>query len=339
MTKHVTKVAGWTASLFALAATASADIKLTENFSIGGYAAGSYEYFRPDPGASSDSLFNGAKGTPSADAVKTVFTANFKPVTGVISLFYIPSIPTSVMQDELTVLDAYVSYDAGGGVTITGGKFLSYLGYEAFDPVNMSQITYSPVTVGTLAAIPAYHTGLRFDYTEAAFSAGFAVVDSVYSPFGIAKGDGELKRNAGFEAYVKFTGVPDLIVWAGVAHDIQGGFQSEDVTVWDIWAEYKLAKNLTIAGEFLVKDGGEFSKGNTWLAYLNYAINEKFSVVGRVGGENLKGSTFGSDFIQYTVGPSVKLTDNLVVRAEYSYYDYDNGFERSLFGLQAIFKF
>lgn len=339
MTKHVTKVVGWSASLLALAATASADIKLNENFSVGGYMAGSYEYFSPDPGASSDSLFNGSKDTPSADALKTIFTANFKPVTGVISLFYIPQIPSGVMRNELTVLDAYVTYDAGSGVTITGGKFLSYLGYEAFDPVNMSQITYSPVTVGTLGSIPAYHTGLKFDYTESAYSAGFAVVDSVFSPNGIDKGDGELKHNAGFEGYFKYTGVPDLVLWAGFAYDTKGNFQSHKVTILDFWAEYKLTKELTVAGEFCSKDGGDFAKGSTWLAYANYAFTNKFSGVARIGGENLSGKTAGSDFIQYTVGPSAKLSENLTVRAEYSYYDYDGGFSKSLFGVQAIFKF
>lgn len=339
MTKHVTKVVGWSASLLALAATASADIKLNENFSVGGYMAGSYEYFSPDPGASYDSLFNGSKDTPSADAIKTIFTANFKPVTGVVSLFYIPQIPSGVMRNELTVLDAYVTYDAGGGVSITGGKFLSYLGYEAFDPVNMSQITYSPVTVGTLGSIPAYHTGVKFDYTESTFGAGFAVLDSVFSPNGIDKGDGELKHNAGFEGYIKYTGVPDLVLWAGFAHDTKGNFQANKVTILDFWAEYKLTKQLTIAGEYANKDGGDFAKGSTWLAYLNYAFTDKYSCVFRVGGEDLSGKTAGSDFLQYTVGPSAKVTDNLTVRAEYSYYDYDGGFSKSLFGVQAIFKF
>jgi len=339
MTKHVTKVVGWSASLLALAATASADIKLNDNFSVGGYMAGSYEYFSPDPGASSDSLFNGAKDTPSADAIKSIFTANFKPVTGVVSLFYIPNIPSGVMRNELTVLDAYVAYDAGGGVTITGGKFLSYLGYEAFDPVNMSQITYSPVTVGTLGSIPAYHTGVKADYADKVFGAGFAVLDSVFSPNGIDKGDGELKHNAGFEGYVKYTGVTDLTLWAGFAHDTKGNFQSHSVSIYDVWAEYKVMKELTIAGEFAIKDGGEFAKGTTWLAYANYAFTDKYSVVGRIGGEDLSGSTAGANFVQYTVGPSVKLSDNLTVRAEYSYYDYDGGFNKSLFGVQAIFKF
>lgn len=339
MTKHVTKVAGWTASLLALAATASADIKINDNLTISGYAVGAYEYQKPSGGPSTDSLFDGSKDTPSADAVKTIFTANFKPVTGVISLFYIPNIPTGVMKNELTMLDAYVSYDAGGGVTLTGGKFLSWLGYEAFDPVNMNQITYSPVTVGTLSSIPAYHTGFKAEYTEKDFSLGWAVVDSVYSNRGIDKGDGELKRNAGFEAYFKYSAVPNLTLWAGAAYDTKGTFQAHNVMTLDFWGEYSLDSKTTVAAEFLSKDGGDFSKGTTWLAYLNYALTDKIKCVFRVGGENLSGKTVGSDFMQYTFGPSFKVSDNLTVRAEYSYYDYDMGGSKSFYGVQGVFRF
>lgn len=332
-----------TASLLALAASlpASADVKLNEKFSISGYAAVAYEYFDPKPGTSSDSLFNGAKSTPSADALKTTFLADFKPVTGTLSLFYIPNIPTGVMRNELTFLDAYISYDAGGGNTITAGKFLSYLGYEAFDPANMSQITYSPVTVGTLATIPAYHTGVKWDYSSKDFGVGLSLVDSVYSPLGIDRGDGELKDNAGIEGYVKVTSVPNLTLWAGFAYDSQGGFQANEVLSLDFWAEYALTKQATIAAEYCNKDGGDFSKGYTWLGYFKYAFTDTFSTVFRVGGEKLEGRTAGQDFMQYTIGPAFKITDNFTTRLEYSYYDYKGrGLEsRSLFGVQALFKF
>ncbi len=318
---------------------AFADIKVNDNFTISGYAAGSYEYFSPDPGKDTDSLFNGSKDTPSADAIKTVFTYNLKPVTANISLFYIPNIPATVQKNELTVLDATLSYDAGGGFTVSGGKFLSWLGYEAFDPVNMAQITYSPVTVGTLSAIPAYHTGVRVEYGDKEVSWGAAILDSVYSPNGIDKGDGELKSNAGFEAYVKYTAVADLTLWAGLAYDTKGGFQTHNVTTIDLWAEYAVTKELTLAAEYCNKDGGDFSKGYTWLVYGKYAFTPQVSAVFRVGGETLEGKTVGSDFTQYTFGPAYKVSDNLTLRAEYSYYDYDNGGSKSLFGLQAVFKF
>lgn len=327
MTKHVSKFAGWTASLLALAATASADVKVTENLSIAGYAVGSYTNTSNDPGADTDRL--------DIDAVKTSFIGNFKPVTGTISLYY-----PGVDGQDVTVLDAFATYDVGGGYSVTGGKFLSYLGYEAFDPINMTQITYAPVTIGTLSAIPAYHSGVRLDYSDAAHSFGLAALDSVYGP-NIFKGDGELKRSAGFEGFYKYTGAPDLTLWAGFAYNTAGNGLTHSILVLDFWAQYVLSKQITIAGEFCTKDGGDFAKGSTWLAYLNYSATDKVSWVFRVGGENLDDKTklIGSDFVQYTVAPTLKVTDNLSVRAEYSYYDYDNGSSKSFFGVQGLFKF
>ncbi len=319
--------------------TAFADVKVNDMLTISGYAAASYEYMSPKPGTDSDSLFNGAKDTPSADALKTNFNFNFKPVSAVVSLFYIPNIPTGAMKNELTVLDAYATYDAGGGATITAGKFLSYLGYEAFDPVNMAQITYAPVTVGTLGAIPAYHTGIKFDYADKVVGYGLALVDSVYSPLGIDKGDGELRRNAGFEGYITSKGLGDLTLWAGFAYDTKGNFQAHNVLTLDVWAQYQVDKTNAIAAELCSKDGGTFSKGWTWLAYYNHSFTDKVSLVARIGGEKLSGKTAGADFMQYTLGPSLKVSDNLTVRAEYSYYDYKGGASKSLFGLQGIFKF
>lgn len=320
--------------------TAFADIKVNDHLSIGGYVAASYENTSLKPGASYDSLFNGAKGTPSADAIKTTFTTEFKPVTGVVSLFYIPNLATN----ELSILDAYVGYDAGGGTTITAGKFLSYLGYEAFDPTNMNQITYGAVTVGTLGAIPAYHTGAKIDYADKTFGAGFAVVDSVFSPNGFAKGDGELRDNAGFEGYVKSTAVADLTLWAGFAYDTKGGFQTHSVFAVDVWAEYALSKESTIAAEYCNKNGGPLSKGYTWLAYYKYAASKQLAWVFRLSGEKLSDSTKktgAQEFLQYTIGPSFAVTDNLSLRAEYSFYDYSGKglSSKSLFGLQGIFKF
>ena len=131
--------------------TAFADIKVNDNLMINGYVAGSYEYKKTKTLPATDSLFDGTKDTPSADAALTAFNFTFKPVTAVVSLYYVPNLATN----ELTVLDAYATYDVGGGLSITGGKFLSYLGYEAFHTASMSQITYGSVTIGTLASIPA----------------------------------------------------------------------------------------------------------------------------------------------------------------------------------------
>ena len=33
--------------------------------------------------------------------------------------------------------EAYITYDFGNGFSVTGGRMLSYMGFEAFDPTNM----------------------------------------------------------------------------------------------------------------------------------------------------------------------------------------------------------
>jgi hypothetical protein len=335
MTKHTTKLAGWAAaSLLTLAATASADVKLNDNITFSGYAAGGYVSYKADGMPAVDSLFDASKTVPDYQDVLTKFTMNYKPVTGVISLNYFPNLGGS---NEFTVLDAYATYDTGAGVTITGGKFLSYLGYESFYPVYMDQISYA--NGDFLAPIPGYHTGLKMDYSGNGQGFGAAVLDSVYSPFGGTRGDGELQHNAGFEAYYTYTGVKDLTLWAGVAYDSKGGFEAHDVTTFDFWASYAINPSLRIAGEFVTKDGGPGAKGTNWITFLNYAFTDKVSSTFRISGEEMADG--GSKFIKYTVAPAYAVTANLSVRAEFSYYDYDRYATDSatFYGVQAVFKF
>jgi hypothetical protein len=326
MTKQTIRLAGWASALLSLASTALADVKLNENFSVGGYAVGSYQYTKTDGSPATDRF--------DTDAIKTAFTASFKPVTGVVSLFY-----PGVAGDEVTVLDAYATYDAGEGYSITGGKFLSYHGYEAFDPVNMTQITYAAPTAGSMFSIPAYHSGIRLDYSDSAHSFGLALVDSVYSPYSIFKGDGELKDNAGFEGYYKYTGTKDLTIFAGVAYDSKGGFQSHSVLMLDLWAQYNVSSEVYIAGEVANSNAGMGIKSTSWLALLGYTPAGPVSWIFRLSGDSPKAAVGADKYLQYTVSPTYKLTDNLSIRGEYSYYDYKNSGSKSFFGVQALFKF
>lgn len=351
MTNRVIQLGGLAATVLTLAASAYADIKLNDNFMINGYAAGSYEYTKWKGADATDSLFNGTNDTPSADAVKMALNMTFKPVTGVISLYYIPNYPTNKATNQLTVLDAYVTYDAGQGVTITAGKFLSWMGYEAFDTVNMAQITYGAPTVGGLAAIPAYHTGIKAEFSNAEWGSGVAVVDSVYSPYGYDRGDGELIHNAGFEAYLTYKGVKDFTLWGGLVYDTAGNFEPHSIWMLDVWAQYAVNKQITVAGEVTYTDKGTYQvgsgedafwvtpKGWDYLLYFNYAFDDKTSLVLRFSGENPESNAMLPKYQQYTVGPSYAVTANLTVRAEYSYYHYDNGASKNFLGVQGIFKF
>jgi hypothetical protein len=335
MIKHTKKLAGWAATSLILAASASADIKLNDNITFSGYAVGGYVNYKAAGYPAVDSLFDASQTVPNYQDVLTKFTLNYKPVTGVISFNYFPNLTGA----EFTVLDAYLTYDAGGGASVTLGKFLSYLGYESFYPASMDQISYA--NGDFLAPIPGYHTGAKFDYSGGGHGFGFAAVDSVYSPFNGTKGDGELQHNAGFEGYYTYTGVQNLTLWAGFAYDTKGKFstQTHSVATFDFWASYQLTKEVRIAGEFVTKDGGVGAKGTNWLAFLNYTFTPTVSSTFRIAGEDMKDG--GPSFMKYTVSPSVALTSNLSIRAEYSYYDYKDAWtsSASFYGVQAVFKF
>jgi hypothetical protein len=314
------------AASLAVSLTAFADIKVNESLSVSGYAVGSYKITDPDPGSATDRL--------DIDAVKTLFTTNFKPVTGVISLYYQPGAPSDV-----TVLDAFATVDVGGGSTITAGKFLSYLGYEAFDIPNMSQISYA--NGDFLGAIPAYHTGVKWDYSDKDTGFGLAVVDSVYSGPNYLKGDGELRHNAGFEGYFVYKAIPDLTVWTGFAYDTKGNVihKNDEILTFNIWLGYNLTKESTLGLEYVNKDGGVGDRGYNWLAFYSYAFSPNVSSAFRVSGEEMKDG--GPSFTKFTVSPAYKVNDNFLVRAEVSYYDYkDYSADKALFfGLQTILKF
>ena len=305
--------------------TAFADIKVNDSFSVSGYAAGSYRTTDPDPGPASDKF--------DLDAVKTLFSTNFKPVTGVVSLYYQPNAP-----HDITVLDAYATVDIGGGSTVTAGKFLSYLGYEAFDLVNMSQISYA--NGDFLGPIPGYHTGVKYDYSDKDTGFGLAVLDSVYSGPYYLKGDGELKHSGGFEGYFVYKAIENLTVWTGFAYDTKGNVinKNEDILTLNIWLGYNVSKEATVGLEYVTKDGGIGNKGYNWLAFYGYNFSPKVSSAFRLSGEKMKN---GPGFTKYTVSPAYKVNDNFLVRAELSYYDYTKYTADSalFFGVQTVFKF
>jgi hypothetical protein len=311
-----------------LSSSAFADIKLNDSLTISGYLSGSYAAVHTTPGTTTDSLF---KGLPS-DSSQLLVKGTFAPVTAVASLYFVPNSSVS----ETNVLDANLTYDAGGGLSVTGGRFLSYMGYESFFTANNPEISFA--NGDFLGAIPGFHEGIRADYTSSTWTGGVALVDSLYNT-GALKGDSELRKNAGLEGYFAFKGVTDLTIWAGVGYEYKGNLATHNTLLFDLWAEYALSKTVKLAAEYADKDGGTGNKGYNWLALANFTASDKASVAVRVSGEKMKNG--GPEFTRGTIAPAYALTDKLTIRAEYTYTDYNNfGLEKANFyGLQAFLKF
>lgn len=323
MIKPISKLAGAVCA-FAVVATAFADIKVNDHISVNGYAVGAATNTDIDGGDNIDTYFE-SKGSPAvvnADAVKLGVLGTAGQFSAYGSVLYLPG-----AADEAGLLDAYVTYDTGIGLKITGGKFLSYLGYEAFDPINMAQLTYGP----TIYAIPAYHSGAKLDYAGKTFSVGLAAVDSVFlGSRGFMEGDREFEDDLGWEAMVTYTGIEKLTVFAGVGMEDTDG-ADDDLFIFDLWASYALTDKVTIAAEYDTQN--DVMSG--WMAFLSYKFTDKFSTAFRVGGVDWDG---GGNDTKYTVAPTLSITDNFALRAEVTLNEGDTG-DYTFYGVQAVFKF
>ena len=259
---------------------------------------------------------NSTPSTSTLDLTAAKFgaTGKFGKVTGYASLYY--------NGTKTDLLDAYATLDAGSGLSITVGKFLSYMGYEAFDVPNMAQISYAQA----IATIPAYHSGIKFDYAAATYSTGFAVIDSLNGS-SIYKGDGDLKK-PGLEAYYSYKGIKDTTIWFGVADEVA----SKNV-FYDLWVSYALNKTDSLGAEVIKVE----SANVYWLLAYTKGLTDKWSLTSRVSGDSPKGTASNTKF---TLSPSYTINDHFIARAEVSYIpSYGSTKSSTYFAAQTIFKF
>ena len=193
-----------------------------------------------------------------------------------------------------TLEEAIITYAFGNGFSVTGGKRLSYLGFEAYDPINMYQFSYAYDAVGTQDIYDAYDEGFTIDYAGDMFSVGI---------FSSAEQDG------GFEYALAFTGVENLTVKA-----IWADWDAYEATTY--WASYQLDK-LLLAVEVAERDNTTGTDIEGWLIMGNYSVNDALALTLRYSEEEV-GTT---DYEKFTISPSYAFTDSLSGLIEYSTYD------------------
>jgi hypothetical protein len=306
------------------AAALHAEISINENFAVSGYVNGSAYYSETEGEDTSKA---------DLDSMKLVAIAKFAPLTVTTSLFAFGTGSGNGFNNSPIFLDAYGTYDFGNGTTVTAGKYLSWLGYEAFDIPNMLQISYANPTA---AYIPAYHTGVKVEKSTDAFAVGVGVTDSLYGPT-YYRGDGDLKDGIGLEAYFTYKAIKDFTLFAGVGYDTGNAMQSKSF-VADIWAQYVVDK-LTFAAEFCYGSTDfkmyDDTDGYFGLILVKYQFTDKWSSTFRISaGEG----DAGDKFTRLTVAPTYAVTKNLDIVTEYSFTDHED-MDSNYLGIQARFKF
>ena len=218
--------------------------------------------------------------------------------------------------------EAIVTYDFGNGFSVTAGKMLSYLGFEAYDAPNMYQYSYAydagaAGVNGNQNIYDGYDDGISLDFGNDMFSFGV---------FASAESDG------GYEYALAFTGIENLTVKA-----IMADWDTYEVTT--LWASYQFDK-LLLAAEVAKRDLENTTADiDGWLLMGNYSVNDSVAVTLRYSEQEVGLSSFE----KITLSPSYTFNDNFSALLEYSSYDTENvaaaNEPNDLFAVELIYTF
>ena len=130
--------------------------------------------------------------------------------------------------------EAVVTYAFNDNLSVSVGRMLSYLGFEAYDPTNMYQFSYAyDYASGVQDIYDAYADGMSVDYAGDVYSIGIWT---------------DLAEQSSFEYAFAFTGVENLTVKA-----IFADYGANADEIYTLWASYQIG-NLLLGIEFAEDD-------------------------------------------------------------------------------------
>lgn len=237
--------------------------------------------------------------------------------------------------DEFTVEQAYLRLDTDSGFGITAGKFLSALGFEAYDAINLYQISVSSTLVaGGHVSYPGMMHGVSFDFSNDIFKIYAALLSGVFD-----NTDTDLEE-MGYEAQISLMPVKGLTIKAGYATDsVADSIEAPgyDQSIMNIWASYSVG-GVTLAAEYndLTDQGAEGVDGDGYLVMANVKMTENSSITFRHSAMDLND---GTDESEFTICPSMVWNDHLTLLAEYRVTDVANGSDWDWFAVEALITF
>lgn len=211
--------------------------------------------------------------------------------------------------------EAVATYSFNDNLSVSVGRMLSYLGFEAYDAPNMYQISSAYITsYGYL--YDGYADGISIDYATDMFSVGIWA---------------GLEEQSSFEYALAYTGIENL-----TAKYIYADYGGSDESKQTVWASYSMG-SLLLAAEVAQHENDSGTAGNDTDAYLimaNYGLTDSVSLTLRLSSTEDKGASV-SETEKFTVSPTYMVTDDLALLAEYS--DIENSDE--FVGIELIYTF
>ena len=286
-----------------MATAAHAQIKITDNLSVTGFLDMSSTY---DSNTKANSL--------SFDQFEVDFLYDYG--NGVNARADINSLSGGSVDLE----QAFVTYTAPNGFSITGGKFLSCSGWEAAEPTGLYQYSYSATLV-----YGGYQNGVATGFGGDKVSFYGALVSSVWD------GSDTSFDNLGFEAQVSFMPVSEVTAKVAYLWEDMGAFNQSLINAWAMYGKGPL----TLAAEYnhLLDWGASGNDGYGWILMANMGLTDKVAATVRYSGLDTDTTAM---FTEITFSPSYSITDNWGVLAELR-RDIDT--DVTNFAIESIFTF
>ena len=204
----------------------------------------------------------------------------------VVDLVYGPrgsaALSDGVNDNENIVNQAYVYLNASDAVTLTLGRFNTFLGYEVISPVgNFNYSTSYMFTNG-----PFSHNGLKADFAiDDNWSAMLAVMNPTDVTFGNPADSYVIGAQVGYSddsgsAYLNFRYGNE-----GIASVVGPTFQADLTTGWDVSEDFYLGLNATVlsnaeSNDFDAENGVGTPKNGFYgvALYPQYSVSESFAL-------------------------------------------------------------
>ena len=274
--------------------SASAEIKLNDNLSVSGFLDMS----------TVTTLGDETETSLSFDQFEMDFHLNYGSVTGQVD------IDSTDPDQGIKLEQGFVTYTAPKdmlpGVSITAGRFLSSLGFEAAEPTGLYQYSFSEGI-----PYPGYQNGVALNVKpikEAGLYVAF--LSSVWDANETDAG------TPGIETQLALTPIEGITAKVGYALDAMDDYTQTELNAWISFAQGPL----TLAGEIdlLGNWGADGNNGMHFLGMANVSLADIISApVGitlRFSGITLDDSDTSTEF---TFSPSYTATDNWLLLAEF----------------------
>ena len=222
-------------------------------------------------------------------------------------------------NDAITLEQAFITYAFSDMISINAGRFLSSIGFEAAEPTDMFQYSYS-----TGIPYPGYQNGVSLSISP---SDMIGIYASLVSGVWGGGGDTDL-NNPGFEAQIALMPIEGLTAKVGFAGDVVEEVHAEEEghdhdhhddeetylkSEINAWVMYSMDK-ITVAAEFdlLPNYYAHEATGIHFLAMANIGITDEIGLTVRFSGAQNDLDNDDEELrTSFTISPSYAFSDNL----------------------------